>query len=948
VTDRPSLEGIPQEQQSTAAGVLATVQDLTAELHPRRGSSRAVSLDSSLERDLGLDSLAKVELLSRIEKQFSVSMPEHLFADAESPRDIWQAVVGAQRGTTSRATHVVTPVKLADAHSAPHDARTLVDVLDWHVRAHPDRLHLRLHSDVGDGSQITYGELGERARRVAAGLQQRGLKHGERVAIMLPTGAEYFFAFYGTLCAGGVPVPIYPPMRLKQIEEHLHRHAAILTNCGAAILITIPEAKPLARLLKSRAQALQHLLTVDELSEASEPYQGASLKGEDIAFIQYTSGSTGHPKGVVLTHANLLANMRVIGDAFHIDDTDVTVSWLPLYHDMGLIGTCMCTLYYAVPLVLMSPLDFISHPERWLWAIHRYRCTMSAAPNFAYEYCLRKLSDDDIAGLDLSSWRIACNGAEPVSPDTMERFCERFAPYGFRREAMKPVYGLAECSLAVSFPPLGRAPVVDAIDRGAFMHSGRAEPAPPGDTNVLRFVACGRPLPGHEVRIVDGAGRELPERHEGHLQFRGPSATSGYFRNPDATRHLFHGDWLDSGDRAYVAEGDLYITGRTKDIIIRAGRNIYPSELEEAAGNVPGVRRGNVVVFGRSDPATNLEQMIVVAETREKDPQALERIRAEINAMAVDLVGIPPDDVVLTPPRTLLKTSSGKIRRAANRELYERGQISKGEKAIWWQMTRLAVAAMAPELRRAAGVVGSFAYGLYTWLLLVLAAPFVWPLVVLLPRLSARWAVARAAVRLLASATGIPITVSGLDRVPSTGACVFVANHASYLDSFVLASILPRPATFVAKVELTKHIGTRLLLQRLETEFVERFDKQRGIEDARRIGHRAKEGRTLIFYPEGALKRMPGLHAFHMGAFVAAAEAGVPIVPIAIRGSRSILRPGTRLPRRGAVTVTIGEAVSPADVATQQAPDSWTTATVLSQLARERIARYCGEPDLTS
>ncbi len=540
------------------AGLLAEVTSLVAELHPRQSRAKPATLDSSLDRDLGLDSLARVELLARIEKRFCLSLPERVFADAETVRDLMRAIRGAGSAKSTCATVEIAPVEPADEIPAPHHAQTLIDVLNWHASNHADRAHIRLYSDDHEGEVLTYQQLSDGATLVAAGLQHRGLQLGEPVVIMLPTGFDYFLAFFGVMLAGGIPVPIYPPARMSQIEDHLRRHQAIVANCGAVTLITVPEAKLLARLLKSLVASLQHLVTVADLSAEARPYYKPTLAGHGTALLQYTSGSTGNPKGVILTHANLLANMRAMGDAVQVQSTDVFVSWLPLYHDMGLIGAWLTSLYYAMPLILMSPVDFITRPQRWLLAIHRFRGTLSASPNFGYELCLKRLQDEDLSKLDLSCWRGALNGAEPVSSSTVERFCRHFAPYGFRREAYMPVYGLAECSVGLAFPGLNRGPLVDVIEREPFAMSGRAVPAGSADPATLRFMACGRPLPGHEVRILDAAGRELPDRQEGRLQFRGPSTCGGYFRNPEETARLFDGDWLNSGDLAYIAEGDIF------------------------------------------------------------------------------------------------------------------------------------------------------------------------------------------------------------------------------------------------------------------------------------------------------------------------------------------------------------------------------------------------------
>ena len=927
-----------------AAVLLEVLEELTAELHPHRTTTRAITLSDSLDRDLGLDSLSRVELLARMEQKLRIRVPEGKFVEAETPQQLLDEMFAAGKAAQGEADRAAAFVVAGDVDPVPGDANTLIDVLMWHVRAHPDRVHVQFYADEGDGDTLTYGQLEQGAARVAAGLQYRGLHKGDAVAIMLPTSKEYFFSFMGILMAGGTPVPIYPPARKAQIEDHLRRHQAILGNCRATTLITIPEARPLARILKSHVPSMRDVVTVTELSIEPEGLQLPPLDKDDLAFLQYTSGSTGNPKGVMLTHANLLANIRAMSDTVNADDTDVIVSWLPLYHDMGLIGTWMSSIYNAVPFVLMSPIDFITRPERWLWAIHRYRGTVSAAPNFAYELCLKRLNDEMLEGLDLSSWRMAGNGAEPVSPSTIDRFCERFAKFGFRRETMKPVYGLAESSVGLAFPPMGREPVVDRVERDSFSRNGGAIPAAADDMTALQFVGCGMPLRGHEIRIVDPAGVEVQERREGRVQFRGPSATSGYFENPEATAKLLHGDWLESGDQGYMAGGEIFITGRKKDIIIRAGRNIYPSELEEAIGGVPGIRKGNVAVFGATDESSGTEKLVVLAESRETDPAAHEKIRADINALASDLIGTPVDDIVLTPPQTVPKTSSGKIRRATSRELYEKGEVGKPPRAMWLQLARMSVRGFWPEVRRVIRTAWSMFYAAYVWFLCgVLCVVAFFP-VVLLPKSSWRWGVFRVVCRTLTFLQGVRITVEGLDHLPRGGNCLLVCNHPSYIDSYVVPAALPIQIRFVAKVELTRSLFPRLFVGRLDTEFVERFDKQRGIADARRIGRGANDGAPLCFYPEGGTSRAPGLRSFQMGAFIVAAESQLAVVPIALKGTRSILRSGSWFPRPGRVTVTVGPPVDP--LAGGNRTDTWTEAIRMREDARRFVLENCGEPDL--
>lgn len=926
--------------------LLNNIQKLVMELHPTWPKTRQVLPDSSLSRDLGLDSLARVELLTRIEKAPNVTLEEEIFIEAETPREILQIILKASPSVMcASATQMKSP-DMEEMYDLPHSSRTLVDVLNWHVEHHPDRPHICLYSDDDNGDIITYRELAEGARAAAAGLQEKGLFPGDAVSIMLPTSREYFFTFLGILLAGGIPVPIYPPFRMNQLEDHLQRHSDILNNCTAKMMVIIPEAKRFAQLLKAQVESMHTLATFPELMSGKAVYKKFTPAMNDIAFLQYTSGSTGNPKGVVLTHANLLANVRALGEVVQVKSMDVIISWLPLYHDMGLIGTWFSSLYFAALLVVMSPVSFISRPQRWLWAIHRYRGTISAAPNFAYELCLKRLTENDLQGLDLSSWRIACNGAEPVSPETLENFCLQFGRYGFKRTSLMPVYGLAECSVGLAFPPLGRGPLIDLIDRHTFVNTGHAVPSTESDENVLRFVACGHPLPGHEVRIVNVAGLELPERCEGRLHFRGPSATSGYYHNEEETKKLFDGDWLDSGDMAYIASGDIFITGRRKDIIIRAGRNIYPQELEEAVGRVAGIRKGNVVAFASLDKVNQTEKLVVMAETREENHEKLNAQRQEINALAMDLVGTAADEVVLAPPGTVLKTSSGKIRRAGNRALFESGRIGREYRATWWQIARITASGILPELRRIWHGTQNSLYAAYCLLLFCVLAPVTWLTVVLLPKGSWRWVFMRKVARFLARASFTPIDVQGAENLPRESSCILVANHASYLDNFLMIAVLPMELSFVAKAELKGSFFSRIFLKRIQTEFVERFDRKKGLEDARHVAITAGRGRTLFFFAEGGFSRIPGLRPFHIGAFEVAVEANVPVIPVAICGTRSMLRDVSLFTRRGKISVTIGKPIDPRHMQDFSMPDSWTAALKLRDAAREHILMHCGEPDL--
>ena len=417
----------------------------------------------------------------------------------------------------------------------------------------------------------------------------------------------------------------------------------------------------------------------------------------------------------MLTHANLIANIHAMGNALEASANDVFISWLPLYHDMGLIGGWLGCLHHAARFYVMPPSSFLVRPDSWLWAIHRYRGTLSASPNFGLDFCLNKIDDADLEGLDLSSMRMMANGSEPVSADSVHRFTERLGRFGFRPEAMAPVYGLAECAVGLAFPPLGRLPLIDSVDREALTRMGAARPARTDDPTPIELVACGQALPGHEIRIVDDSGRELVDRQEGRLEFRGPSASSGYFRNEEKTMQLFHDGWLDSGDRAYMVSGDIYITGRIKDIIIRAGHNIYPQELEEEVARIPGIRKGGVAVFGSADRVSQTEQLVVLAETREADPTARASLQRRISEVVTAVLDNPPEQIILVPPRSVPKTSSGKLRRSAAKALYEEDRIGLKPLGVRWQIARLALRGATGQVRRAGRLLADRLYAAWWW-----------------------------------------------------------------------------------------------------------------------------------------------------------------------------------------------------------------------------------------
>ncbi|MCP1726784.1 1-acyl-sn-glycerol-3-phosphate acyltransferase [Natronospira proteinivora] len=916
--------------------LLDLIRTISAELNPRQ-SPPELSLDSALEREAGLDSLGRVELMLRIERRFGLRIPDEKAVSARTPKELLallsdgnmaEANDPGQRDPALGQAQGEEPVE-------PRSAATLSQVLEWHADRVGDRQCLSLYQSGGEMSHLSYAELRDGAAELAAGLRDKGVGPGDRVALMLPTSLEFFFAFHGVMWAGGVPVPLYPPVRVSQVEDHFRRIAGVVENAECRCFIASRETAQAGQLLKSLAPSLSHVLTVDKLR------QGVGIarvprRSDDLAFLQYTSGTTGDPKGVMLSHANLLANIRSIGSVVDASHEDRFVSWLPLYHDMGLIGACLGTLYYGIPLFLMSPLQFMARPQSWLWAIHRHRATLSAAPNFAYDLCANRLESEELEGLDLSSWRVAFNGAEPISPQTLDGFEQRFAHYGFHRETMKPVYGLAESSVGLTFPPTDRAPKLDRIERDRFDQHGEARPAADTDETPRLFVACGKPLPEHEIRVVDEQGQPLPDRQQGHLQFRGPSCTRGYFRNPEATDALIDNGWLSSGDLAYLDEGELYLTGRVKDMIIRGGRNYYPYELEQAVSRVSGVRRNNVAVFASSDPDGGSERLVVVAETRVTDRAERERIRQAIVDASVDLMDSPPDAVSLQPPQAIPKTSSGKIRRPACRRLFEEGHLGRPQ-GLLRQMAHLLLGGIWPMIQRLLRATGQGLFAFWMWLFGLLIGIPAALLLLLMPGRRLRVALARGSSRLIFSAVRMGPRVQGLEHLPD-GPCVLVVNHASYLDGAVLRAALPGPLYFVAKRELSKGMAGRLL-KRIGAVWVARFDHKQALSDLEQAMAHLAKGERLLFFPEGTLSAAPGLRNFRIGAFMAAVRQQVPVVPVVLRGTRQALPGESWRPRPSRIEIRIGRPI-------EAKGEDWDAALDLRDRSRVWVLEQCGEADI--
>jgi fatty-acyl-CoA synthase len=507
----------------------------------------------------------------------------------------------------------------------------------------------------------SWAEIHTASQRVAAGLRQLGVGTGDRVALVFATGPAFFHAFFGTLFAGAVPVPLYPPVRLGRLDEYQRRTAAMLRAASARLVLAEGRVGRLLGPAIADAQPDFGCRTLDRLPAASA-IDSPEVDPDALALVQFSSGTTVDPKPVALSHRAVVAQTRIL-NSFWPDQDGIHhsgVSWLPLYHDMGLIGCVFPALERPSVLTLIPPELFVVRPAVWLRALSRYRATVSPAPNFAYGLVVEKVTDEELEGVDLSNWRVALNGAEPIAPNILRRFQRRFAAWGLRPEALTPVYGLSEASLAVTFSELGRPFESRCFDREA-LAEGEAKDQAEG----RELPSVGRPIPGFELKITDDDGTEIAVRRVGHVRVRGPSIMEGYLDRPEATAEVLADGWLATGDLGFVDEaGELYLTGRAKDAIILRGRNYSPSDVEQATGELEGVRRGCVVAVSYlPEDAASEELLVFVEGAKDAEDDVIEDLPEAVETAILTTTGLKADHVYVLEPGTLPRTSSGKLRR---------------------------------------------------------------------------------------------------------------------------------------------------------------------------------------------------------------------------------------------------------------------------------------------
>ena len=903
--------------------VLTIVKGFIAETNPNI-PAESINLGSQLDQ-FSVDSLGRMELFSRIKLKFNINIAETCIFNAESVNDIVLSVLSSSENKAYLAyseedKHIITS-------SSSNRGNTLVEVLSYMATKHPDFHHIYLVGEDGAEEVITYAGLLENAKQIAKGLCTVGLKPQETVAIMLKTEADFFYTFFGVLLAGGIPVPIYPPLRLSKIGDYIKREAKILEKAEVKFLITFAEAKKLSHIIKPFVSSLKAVCMVDDLRLTGDFKLNHIIRPEDTALIQFTSGSTNTPKGVKLSHRNIISNIDAIGRALNLNSTDTVVSWLPLYHDMGLIGAWLNPFFYNFPTVIMSPLSFLTAPEIWLWKIHEHKATVSTAPNFAYELCVKKIQESNIKGLNLSSWRLALNGAEKVQTITINNFVDKFEKYGFQKKSMTPVYGLAESSVALIIPELNREPVIDIVNKDVLELENKAIPCNKNDAKAIDIASCGVPLHNHEVKIFKtNSAIEAAEREVGRLFFKGPSVMTNYYRDLQETKQRKIGEYLDSGDLAYIADNEIYIVGRTKDVIIKAGKNIYPYDIEAIAGEVDGVRKGCVIAFSADDATLGTEKIIVVAEAKTLD----NKLKTIIVNEVFTKLDITIDEIELIKPHQIPKTSSGKLQRTLCKQEYLQNKLNKKSVPFLMQVMQLFVQG---QLNKLYGLGKTFLKLIYTGYVGVILAGYIltiWAACKILKKDHA-YKTSSYLSKLLFKFAGCELEVEGLDNLKDTDNLVFVANHQSYIDSIALIATLPKYAVFFAKKEVLDMLIIRTIFAKLGYLVIDREDVTKSAEYITLMTRVLAAGNSIIIFPEGGITESSELRPFKLGAFQAAVTAKKAVCPIFIDGTIDILRDEDKLLCPGKITIKIMQPIIPES-------KDWKEVVDISTKAKDKIA----------
>jgi len=548
--------------------------------------------------------------------------------------------------------------------------QTFHHILKSHYENHPDQVAIYLQHAGQEDLPITVHQLLTRAVGAQHMLEAEGIEPGEVVLLILQHGADLIYTYFGAILHGAIP-SIMPYLTEKlQPERYRKDLAALIEVTQPSAIFTYRDFEPEVKSALQESDSVRTVMIAEELGEGSQPiFDLDRRKPEDIVLLQHSSGTTGLQKGIALSHQSVLNQITTYADVLHITDDDVIVSWLPLYHDMGLIAGFLMPILYGLPMVLMSPFDWVRAPQRLMHAVSKYKGTLVWLPNFAYNFCAKKIRPRHMEGVDLSSWRAVINCSEPMRQDSHQLFLKAFEPYGFPETAIATSYAMAENTFAVTQGGIDTSVKVDPVDRDSLQVDRIARPAKEGKPFV-NMVSAGLPIPNTEVKVMDPQGTPLPDRHIGEIALRSNSMLTEYYHRPKTTKDAFLDGWYLTGDYGYMLDGEIYITGRKKDLIIVGGKNIYPQDLERIAMTVPGVHPGRVVAFGIFSKRMGTEQVVIVAEVDTEDPDEKERITNEIRQAVTQGSAVALRHVLLVREGWIIKTSSGKTARLANRDKF--------------------------------------------------------------------------------------------------------------------------------------------------------------------------------------------------------------------------------------------------------------------------------------
>ncbi|MCA1900340.1 MAG: AMP-binding protein [Chloroflexi bacterium] len=550
---------------------------------------------------------------------------------------------------------------------------TLAHLIQKNYRAHPQKTAIVMQHAGKDDFPISYHDLVAGSARYAKTYVREGIQPGEVVVLILQHGEDLVYAFWGAVLRGAIP-SIMPFLTEKLSPERYRADlAALIAVTQPAAIVTYPEFEADVRSALKAGDSVRRVLLTDQLEAESEPgfdqLSGLTRSPAEIVLLQHSSGTTGLQKGVALSHRAVLNQLEAYARALALTEADVVVSWLPLYHDMGLIAGFLMPILSGNTLVLLSPFDWVRAPHKLFQAVSRYKGTLSWLPNFAYNFCAQKIRERDLEGVDLSSWRVITNCSEPVKWESHQAFYQRFQKYGLRMNALQCSYAMAENVFGVTQTPLGTEPVTDEIDRESYINE-RVAKSPVDGKPALRMMSSGRALDNTRIRILSEAGEVLPDRVIGEIALQSDCMLTGYYHRPDATEKALRDGWYLTGDYGYTLNGEVFVAGRKKDMIIVGGKNVYPQDLEALAYEVPGIHAGRAVAFGVEDPEAGTEEVVIVAEVDTDNPAERQKIADALRRHVSQNSAVALRRVHLVGAKWIVKTSSGKTARSANREKF--------------------------------------------------------------------------------------------------------------------------------------------------------------------------------------------------------------------------------------------------------------------------------------